>query len=97
MRTKKRTLNAYWNDLPVGATARGKVRRIMREKLVAAGGDGRSLAAMNDGRREMFADAIFAVENEIESRSGGMPDHPTVVALNTARNRVYDDLGWNDQ
>ena len=51
---------------------------------------------MNRLKRELLADAIFAVEDELESRADGQPYHPQVVALNKARNLVLDDLGWND-
>ena len=51
---------------------------------------------MNRLKRELLADAIFAVEDELESRADGQPYHPQVVAMNKARNLVLDDLGWND-
>lgn len=55
-----------------------------------------SLKGMNDARREALQDAIFEVENEIESRQGGKPDDATVIALRRARQRVELDLRWSD-
>lgn len=52
--------------------------------------------AMNFGRREALADAIFAVEDEVESKGGGRPDHPVVLALNRVRLQLNADLGWDD-
>jgi len=50
---------------------------------------------MNSRRREWLHDAIFQREDEIECKNGGQPDQPRVVAMRRARNRVMDDLGWN--
>jgi hypothetical protein len=33
------------------------------------------------------------MENDLEHRQ---PTHPQVKALRAARNRLYDDLGWNE-
>jgi hypothetical protein len=49
---------------------------------------------LNDHRRELLSDAIFQVENVLEHRQ---PEHPQVQRLRAARNRLYDDLGWNER
>ena len=49
-----------------------------------------------DWHREILQDAILRVENDLESRKGGQPDHPTVVQMRGVRNRIMDELGWND-
>ncbi len=48
---------------------------------------------LNDHRRELLSDAIFQVENVLEHRQ---PEHPQVCRLRDVRNRLYDDLGWNE-
>ncbi len=50
----------------------------------------------NAKTREKLADAIFRVEDELESRCGGQPDHPVVVQMRKARHRVNVDLGWDE-
>lgn len=48
---------------------------------------------LNDHRRELLADAVFQIEDDLECR---MPGHRQVPALRAVRNRLYDDLGWNE-
>jgi hypothetical protein len=49
---------------------------------------------MNDANREALAAAVFVVENEAEHKRGG--DYPPVESMRAIRNRLYDDLGWNE-
>jgi hypothetical protein len=51
---------------------------------------------MNSLKRELVHDSVFDVENGIESKNGGQPDHPAVVAMRAMRNRLMDDMGWNE-
>jgi hypothetical protein len=48
---------------------------------------------LNDQRRALLSEAIFQIENDLEHRQ---PTHPTVRTLRAIRNRLYDDLGWNE-
>jgi hypothetical protein len=48
---------------------------------------------LNDHRRALLSEAIFQIENDLEHRQ---PAHPTVRTLRAIRNRLYDDLGWNE-
>jgi len=72
---------------------RSRIRRGYIEQLAKRSEPHRS--PMNRRRRECLHDAIFSVENNVESQAGGRPDHPRVVAMRYARNLVADDLGWN--
>ena len=51
----------------------------------------------SDETRAMLAEAIFSVEDEIESRGNGHPYDPTVVSLRGIRNKIYDELGINER
>ena len=78
----------------VGATLRGigpGFRRRIRAAYRRLGGQCRPL---NPGRRAILGEAIFAVENDLEHRQRL---HPQVSILRTARNALYDDLGWNER
>ncbi len=46
--------------------------------------------------KEFLAEAIFAIENEFESSEDGRPFDPRTVAMRGVRNRLYDDLGFNE-
>lgn len=79
------------------ASYRSKVQRVFREKMGKAGVENpRITSRLNNAKREILHDAIFEVENHLESQRGGQPDHPTVTQLRGARNLVLDDLGWNE-
>lgn len=68
----------------------GRMRsRIWRTYHALGGRRGR----LNDHRRALLCEAIFHIENDLEHRQ---PDHPTVRTLRAIRNRLYDDLGWNE-
>ena len=94
--TKLRGYRAYLEGVD-HRPARSLVLQAYRRGVSLLTGEAEpSLKGMNDARREALQDAIFEVENEIESHSGGKPDHATVVALRRARQRVEWDLGWSD-
>src|SRR5438874_1307676 len=79
------------------ASARGRVRRGLKTALIAAGDPTPELLSrLNDDKRRLLAEAIFAVEDELESRGDGRPHDPVIVQLRAARNRVYDDLRYNE-
>jgi hypothetical protein len=65
-------------------------RRRIRQRFLGAVGSYRPL---NDELRATVADAIFEVENDLEHRQR---QHPQVAIMRAARNRLYDDLGWNE-
>ena len=67
--------------------ARAAVRAAVRK------GVGRGWSGMNPRMRVLLHDSIFKVMDDLESRAGGQPDHPTVVQLRVALNLVADDLG----
>ena len=75
----------------VSSTYASKIRKVLRAKL----GDPH-LSRLAGARREKLHDAIFEVEDDLESKAGGQSNHPQVLAMNKARNLVLDDLGWND-
>ena len=54
---------------------------------------GGSRGALHDRGRALLAEAIYAVEDDLEYRK---PDDPNMRAMRTVRNWLYDDLGWND-
>lgn len=92
---KLRSATQYLKDCP-SAFQKGAIRRILTRRMKEAGQwSGKwPLSRMTNISREMLADAIFEVEDRLESRAGGMPDDPVVVALREARIRVYVDLRW---
>ena len=51
---------------------------------------------LNDDIRMILERCIFEVVNDFESTDMGRPHHPTTIALHDARNRVFDDLKWNE-
>ncbi len=65
-------------------------RHLVRAAFVALGG---TFKHLNDDLRAILSEAIFKVENDLEHRQ---PKHPQVAAMRTVRNRLYDDLGWNE-
>ena len=86
---KLRSVSAYLRVVKSGHY-RQSARVELRSRL---GGPWRG---MNPRIREYLHDAIFAVMDELESRTSGQSDHPSVVQLCVALNLVKDDLGWND-
>jgi hypothetical protein len=70
----------------VGAHMRRKIRGAYRSL-------GGTFDYLNDQRRELLSEAIFRIENDLEHRQ---PGHPQVRRMRAARNRLYDDLGWNE-
>ena len=49
---------------------------------------------MNPENREGLAHAVFEVMDDMEHRHGYQ--HPTVITLRNIMNRIFDDLGWNE-
>ena len=92
---KVRRITHYVRGIRTGY--RRRIRQVLRRKLSELGVGRTSGGSIpcNRKTRGILADSIFAVEDELESRNGGQPDHPAVVQMRAARNRVYDDLGWN--
>ncbi len=95
-----------WLDTSPGPKARSP-RQCLRAQVVLAkigahyrqriyteyrlrGGDSMRL---DDHRRVLLSEAIYAVEDDLEYRR---PNDPEVCAMRTARNDLYDDLGWNE-
>jgi hypothetical protein len=69
----------------IGPYWRTRIRSVYRHM-------GAVFKPLNQNRRALLSEAIFAIENNLEHRRG---DHPQVVAMRSARNALYDDLGWN--
>lgn len=86
-------IQTYLNGLSPHVKA--QVYALIRTRERSKGRDG-SMSPMNAGLRETVVDSLFEVEDRLESQSGGRPDHPLVVALRSARQRVEFDLGWSD-
>ena len=96
-RHKARSVRAYLRG--VRPYYKARIGRVLRESL-AAQGVGRvsgGRIACNHRTRVALADSIFSVENDLESRLGGQPDHPAVVQMRQARHRVERDLEWSDE
>ena len=73
-----------------------QIGRAFRESL-ASKGVGRAAGRRfpcNRETREALADAIFRIEDELESRRGGQSDLSAVIAMRRARHQVEADLGW---
>lgn len=76
---------------------RSRVQKALRRRFLEAGESNPTrTSSLNQRRRIMLQEEIFKVEDEIESKAGGQPEHPRVVDLRRARNLVLDDLGWNE-
>jgi hypothetical protein len=71
-----------------------KVSRRIRAQVIATfrrlGG---KRVYLNQHLRALLAEAVFAIENELEHRQRF---HPQVAILRAARNALYDDLGRNE-
>lgn len=67
---------------PISGTYRRQIRSLYLAKV--------SETTLNDERRKILEDAIFAVENDLEHRSG--PSHPQVVTMRAIRNVLLDDI-----
>ena len=88
---KLRTYRAYLKPLK-SQSLRSKIKAEAKRKAFTFG-------AFNDSHREILAAAIFEVENDFEHRLSGNVGarlDSRVVAMRGARNRLYDDLGWNE-
>ncbi len=73
---------------------RGRIRHGFRGRCTAAG-LGWPQGPLDDRHREYLRDAVFQIEDELESRHGGQPDLPVVVQMRRARCRLESDLGWS--
>ncbi len=96
-RHKARSVRAYLRG--VRPHYRTQIGRVLRDFLASKG-----VGRVSGGRipcnretRVALADSIFSVENDLESRHGGQPDHPAVVQMRQARHRVELDLDWSDE
>lgn len=87
---KLRSVGAYLKGVKSGHF-RARVRAELKRRL-----KGR-WRGMNPKIREILHDSVFIVMDELESRNGGQPDHPTVVQLTISLNLLADDLGFNDE
>ncbi len=88
---KGRTVKDYIGSLP--ATYRRKVKAQLKER------GGYQTRGMNAKKRELLAECVFEVVNELEHRHVNKPESKkpkAVGALFEAMNRLYDDLGWNE-
>lgn len=55
---------------------------------------------LNDARREVLADCIFQIENELSHKHANLDASKKPLAIqkmNNARNRIYDEIGWNEE
>lgn len=85
------TVGLYLRAIPASTAV--KIRRLYRDAHKG------SFPELNDSRRAVLAECIFTVENEVEQRHANQlkSRKPKVIAkLNDARNRLYDELGWNE-
>jgi len=84
----KSYVQQYLKGVPAGQ--RQEIKRLYRAK------NNGTFPALNMDQRAVLQDCIFVVENRIESEGDGHPHDPRVVAMRAARNRVLDDLRWNE-
>lgn len=99
--TRLKSVSKYLKYSPLPSSTRGKVRAILRDMVAKqlphlVDKNPFSGSRFNDAVRHLLHQAVFTVENEIESRGNGHPHDPRVVSLGTIRNRLYDELGIND-
>ena len=72
--------------------------RVVRQRIrEGAFRKGFRMGKIGTDNKMALAEAVFEVEDEFESRGDGQPRHPLVVAMRGVRNRLYDDLGWNEK
>ena len=91
------TLRKYVRDVPPHYR-----RRIWR--VYEALANDRGIPRRSDGSRPTnqksrvaLADATFRVEDELESRNGGQPDHAAVIRMRAARHGLEADAGWGPE
>jgi hypothetical protein len=74
-------------------TYRSRVRRSYRQALGEAYNN-----SLNDERRAILAECIWKQEDDLEQsvcrEPWSHPMNPTIEAMRTLRNDLYDDLGW---
>lgn len=99
--TRLKSVSRYLRLKTVKTSVRGKVRKELLKLIQAEKPELVNKRPMsngiNDDVRHLLCRAVFTVENDLESKGGGHPHDPTVVALNTIRNRLYDELGINEE
>ena len=93
---KFRSTSRYLSQIH-SAGDRAGIRAEMR-RLLSQSGEPKPnrLTALTNRRRAVLSEVIFAMENKHEPRRGDRSDDPRVAAMRDVRNRVYDDLGWNE-
>lgn len=93
---KTRSIRAYMKPI-ASQRARSRILKGFRQRVREhTKEDNPSLTVTNNQRREWLHDAMFTVENELESKAGGKPDDTTVQQINQSRNHLLDDMGWNE-
>ncbi len=85
--TRRKHCRTVGNTLSIASAYQ---RRLIRAAYRALGG---TFTRLNDHRRALLSEAIFQIENDLEHRQA---KHEQVAILRTIRNRLYDDLGWNE-
>ena len=67
---------------------------IRRRIAKVARGKGWIVGLKSNSNLEALANAVFSVENDREHKFGHRD--PAVEAMRCLRNRIYDDLRWNE-
>ena len=86
-----RTVRAYIGSLP--ATYRRKIQALLKQR------GGYFCRGMSAKKRELLAECIFEVVNDLEHRHVNKAESKkpkAVAALFEAMNILYDDLRWNE-
>lgn len=91
-RRKCRSVRGYLKGI-TSSTYRSRIRAGVRHSRARAGLPP-SWDRVNRALRNLLVTAIFEVENALESRCLGQPDHPAVIEMRAVRHRVEADLGW---
>ena len=88
---KLKSASQYLRGVP--ETYRAKVSTLYRDH------GGYEDGWFNDEKRELLAESVFEVVNDLEHRHANKPESKkpkAVGALFDAMNRIYTDLGWNE-
>lgn len=86
------TVGKYLRQIPRGTAE--KIRHLYRE---AHGG---TFPRLDDKRRAILAECIFTIQNDLEHQYVNLVKSKkpkTIERLNEARNRLYDELGRNEE
>lgn len=87
---KAANVGQYTRPLAKWPHYRAKIRRLYREVA-------QDIPGFTDRHRALLAQCVFEVANDIEHKHAYKTEKPPVVdVIFGVMNRLYDDLGWNE-